>query len=311
MHPGSIRCQRSIDRQSWELIVVDNASAQPVAELVDLSWHPAARVLVEKRLGLTRAQFTGFHAASGEVLLYVDDDNILAPDYLYQVLVVMGQAPKLGAVGGKSLPRYELPPPEWFPALSLDLGCRDLGEAPLVASWRGVEAASRSYPKCTPIGAGMAIRRCAFAPYVSEAEADPFRAGLGRKGCDLASGEDNDIMMSLLTRGWDVAYFPQLRLEHLIPANRLTRDYLGRYAYSANRTWVQVLDIYGISPWESTSALSLPVRKLRAYLTNKAWASDANFIRWRAACGIFDGRSLLRGGRKAMAGGPPFRSATL
>lgn len=105
----SIRDQRSLDQQSWELIVVDNASDQPVAEHVDLSWHPAARVLVEKHLGLIHARFTGFHAASGEVLLYVDDDNVLAPDYLHQVLAVVGQAPKLGAVGGKSLPRYELP----------------------------------------------------------------------------------------------------------------------------------------------------------------------------------------------------------
>ena len=145
----------------------------------------------------------------------------------------------------------------------------------------------------------MAIRRCALAQYISEAEANPFRTRLGRKGYDLASGEDNDMMMSMLTHGWDVAYFPQLRLEHLIPASRLTRDYLGRYAYSTNRTWVQVLDLHGISPWGPTTAPSLPLRKIRAYLTNKAWTSDANFIRWRAACGIFDGRNLLRESRAA------------
>ena len=123
---------------------------------------------------------------------------------------------------------------------------------------------------------------------------ETIRGSLGRKGLDLSSGEDNDMVMSVLADDWDVAYLPQLRLEHLIPAERLSRNYLARYAYGTNKTWVRVLDVHGIRPWSRAAAWTLSLRKLKAYLALHAWRGDANFIRWRGACGNIDGRGLLR-----------------
>lgn len=139
----------------------------------------------------------------------------------------------------------------------------------------------------------MAVRRSAYAAYVAAAANDPVRAALGRRGIDLASGEDNDIVMSLLEQGLTVAYLPELRLEHLIPARRLTPDYLARYAYSSNRTWVQVLDVHGIRPWPAAPGWTAPLRKARAYVRNRAWAAPTNRIRWCGACGTIDGQTLI------------------
>jgi glycosyltransferase involved in cell wall biosynthesis len=279
--------------QHWQLIVVDNGSAVPVQNLVDLSWHSKAHVVREDHLGLTHARLRGFHESRSEILLYIDDDNVLAPDYIREVLDAMNAEPKLGALGGKSIPRYEAPPPAWFPALGINLACRDLGDAPLRASWNGCPADERAYPACAPIGAGMAVRREACGAYFRAVTQDSLRAGLDRRGTSLASAGDNDIVMSILAAGWTVAYLPQLRLEHLIPARRLTRDYLADYAYSTNRTWVSVLDVHGIRPWSAIPAWSVPLRKAKAYVSNRAWASPANYIRWRGACGQFEARALL------------------
>ena len=289
---SSLQAQRRLDPKSWELIVVDNASVTPVATQIDLSWHPLGRVISEPRLGLTRAQLASFHVAKGEFLLYIDDDNILDANYLHLVLSSFAVAPELGAIGGKSIPRYQAQPPNWFRELDLNLGCRDLGDTALYASWSPNEP-EHVYPECAPIGAGMALRRQALAAYVNALSSESVRESLGRKGEDLSSGEDNDIIMSVLADGWQVAYLPQLRLEHLIPAARLSRDYLARYAYSTNRTWVQVLDVHGIRPWPRASAWTLPLRKLKAYLLLQAWRGDAHFIRWCGACGNIDGRGLL------------------
>jgi glycosyltransferase involved in cell wall biosynthesis len=276
-----------------ELIVIDNASSSPLSDSVDLSWHPNGRIVREERLGLTHARLRSFREAGAEIIVFVDDDNVLDADYLRIGVAAMNADPTLGAIGGKAIPRYETTPPTWFKGLGLDLGCRDLGEVAQIASWAEVPPGKRAYPDSAPIGAGMVIRRSAYADYVAAVEADPVRQRLGRKGSDLSSGEDNDMVMTLLARGWRVAYLPELRLEHLIPAGRLTRDYLARYAYSSNRTWVQVLDVHGLRPWGPVAAWTLPLRKLRAFARSRPWSGDAEFVRWRGACGLLEGRAML------------------
>jgi hypothetical protein len=190
--------------------------------------------------------------------------------------------PKLGACGGPVTPVYEAPPPAWFHALGLDLACRDLGEAELWARWEGAPAAERTYPPCAPIGAGMVIRKAAYAAYVDQVAASTGRTALGRRGGDLSSGEDNDMVMTLLEQGWSVAYLPELRVEHLIPAARLTCEYLARYAYSTNRTWVQVLAMHGLRPWPPIAPWTSGLRKARAWMRGRPWRTPADFIRWRA-----------------------------
>lgn len=278
---------------AWELLVVDNASAEPLADRLDLSWRPAARVVREDTLGLTHARIRGYREARGAFLVYIDDDNILDPDYLRLALEALSADPRLGAVGGKSIPRYEADPADWFAGLGLDLACRDLGDEVIRADWTGLAPEERAYPDCAPIGAGMALRREAYGAYLASAESDPRRTALGRRGADLASGEDNDMVLSLLGEGWSVAYLPQLRLVHLIPARRVSPDYLASYAYSSNRTWVQVLAVHGILPWTPVAAWSAPLRKARAFVMLRAWRAAPDFIRWRGACGLIDGRSLL------------------
>jgi hypothetical protein len=139
----------------------------------------------------------------------------------------------------------------------------------------------------------MGIRRAAYVAYIESAATDPARTALGRRGADLSSGEDNDIIMTILASGWRVAYLPALSLEHLISARRLTADYLSRYSLSTSRTWIQVLDVHGIRPWPAIPSWTVPLRKARAYLRTRAWASEANRIRWKGACGQFEGRATL------------------
>lgn len=290
---ASIRRQQGLPGgRVWELIVVDNASDEPLEGRVDLSWHPLARVVREDRLGLTHARHRGFAEARGEIIVCIDDDNVLDPDYLRLTLAAFDADPKLGATGGKAIPRWEAPPPHWFDGLGISLACRDLGDSPIEARWQP-DTDERSYPACAPIGAGMGLRRAAYEFYVDSSKDDPNRVSLGRRGADLASGEDNDMILSILSQGWTIAYLPQLRLEHLIPATRLSVEYLERYAQSSSRTWVQVLSVHGIEPWPPIPRWTLPLRKTRAWVRMGGWRGPANRIRWRGTCGMLEGRALL------------------
>lgn len=95
--------EQSLALHCWELLVIDNATPDPQHVLsFDFSWHPSARIIREERLGLTWARIAGIQASQGEYLVFVDDDNVLHPNYLENVLEIFQQNPQLGALGGKS-----------------------------------------------------------------------------------------------------------------------------------------------------------------------------------------------------------------
>jgi hypothetical protein len=75
--------------------------------------------------------------------VFVDDDNVLARDYLAQVKTIFETHPKLGCAGGKSLPEFETPPAAWVAEFYPLLAVRDLGEKPLQAA-APIERAPRS-----------------------------------------------------------------------------------------------------------------------------------------------------------------------
>ena len=294
-HPG--RLQRALQslqeqdlaRDRWELLLIDNASVPPLDPQL-LAWHPSARVVPEPRLGLSHARLAGLAAARGGLLVWVDDDNCLCPDYLRQALELFAAPPRLGAAGGPAVAAYEEPPPAWFEPGLAPLGCRDHGADVVWMRW---DPAHPTYPPAAPIGAGLVIRREALRVWADAVARDPRRQGLGRRGRALSSGEDNDINLTLLRQGWELAYVPALALRHLIPPGRLRLPYQQRMARASFRDYVRVLDVHGIRPWGPIAAWTVPLRALRAAWTHRIWQGPAARIRWAGALGQYQGRAGL------------------
>lgn len=283
---------QTLAKSDWELLIVDNASKEILSNQLDLSWHHQARCIREKTLGLTAARLCGFREAQSDILVFADDDNVLAPDYLEQTLKIFQQHTSLGAIGGKSLPRFEVAPESWLADINPPLGIRDLGDEVKVCSWNSLTA-KRQYPSFAPIGAGLAIRRVAAAVYANRVTGNQTRLAFGRTGKKLISGEDNDIVMTLLAEGWDVGYFPELRLTHLISAGRLTKEYLARLNRASSRSWVQVLDVHGIRLWPKIPRWSVLLRQTKAFFRYQPWKGAAAYIKWQGACGLFEGQAEL------------------
>jgi hypothetical protein len=61
-HAGNLRRtlnalrEQTLPFEKWELLLIDNASAEPLASSWDLSWHPHARHIAEPQLGLSAAR---------------------------------------------------------------------------------------------------------------------------------------------------------------------------------------------------------------------------------------------------------------
>ncbi len=225
---------QTLSTSAYELVIVDNASREPVANFADLAWHPFARVVVETKLGLTNARMRGIAEASADLVIWVDDDNLLAPDYLATALQIARDWPMLGAWGcGQFTPEWETPPaPELAPYLEyLAVGRRDS------ARW-----SNRPYDyEATPAGAGFCCRRKVAQAYARSVNEDPRRLALGRAGAGLGACEDFDLALHAVDLGLGTGVFPSLRLTHLMPSGRVDEDYLLRLVEGHARSTVLLM----------------------------------------------------------------------
>ena len=282
---------QTLGPERWETLLIDNASTPSIDPTSLPQNRPAStRIVREPQLGLSAARRRGFGECRSEFIVLVDDDNVLAPDYLAQVLAIFAAHPTVGLAGGKSLPQFEAEPPAWAREFFPLLATRDLGDREILSAVPPPAAARRNeYPSFAPIGAGMAARRAALEPWLSRSSALS-----DRRGSDLTSAGDNDIVLCALRAGWNVGYFPQRRLDHLIPPGRLQPEYLARLNRGIQQSWQQVLARHAVSDWPPLTRTGAWLRKTKAWITYRGWSRPAGRIRWQGACGHFDGRICSR-----------------
>jgi hypothetical protein len=206
---------------STEVIVVDNNSSPPLVERGLLSDYPI-RLIVEPRSGLTAAREAVIRDAVGEVIVFVDDDNILADHYLTTVVEIFSTDPQLGLLGGCILPEYETKPPAWLGRFEHLLAVRRYPPE------LRVETTAPPFSDYFPVGAGLAVRRDLALAYLDDCAATSRIEG--RKGAALSSGEDLDLGLFALSQGKKLAVTGTLSLTHVIPTERIRSEYLERLA---------------------------------------------------------------------------------
>jgi glycosyltransferase involved in cell wall biosynthesis len=214
---AALRAQ-TLPLADWELLLVDNASEQPLAGRFDLSWHPRARHVREEKTGLTHARLCGIAAAQADLLVFVDDDNVLYPNYLEAARKIAADYPQLGAWGGSYYPEFEKEP-----AVELRPWLCGL---PLETVKQVVWAKLHKITEATPAGAGIVVRRKLAWHYRERVLNDPLRQTLGRSGKSFGSGEDSDMGLCGFELGLGTGKFPELELTHLIPAKRVSMEYV-------------------------------------------------------------------------------------
>lgn len=238
----------------WELWLIDNGSREPLTGW-DLSWHPQARCLREEKLGHINARARGIRESTGALLVFVDDDNVLAPDYLAEVTALFEGWPMLGAVGaGVCRGEFEVPPPESIVPYLAGLAVRELDRS----YWGNLPGFSRALP----FGAGLSVRREVAEDYARKIATDPLRQLLGRTGTGLGSGDDSDLGMCAHDVGLGTGRFVSLKLDHLIPKERLTEDYMIRLnaGFARSGEILHALREGGMRPREGG-----PPRQIRHY----------------------------------------------
>jgi glycosyltransferase involved in cell wall biosynthesis len=215
---SALKCQ-IMELQSWELILVDNASTKPVSNDFDISWHPFGKHVTEESVGLTHARIKGIEQAQSEILIFVDDDNCLRQDYLSIAVSKMNDVPLFGAIGaGTIIPEFEIDPSAEITPFLRSLALRK--------DSRPSYSNDIKAHNCLPFGAGLCIRRRIGLAYVKSCLLNPINAALGRTGKILLSGEDIDLALHACRDGLLAGVLPELELVHLIPKKRTEPQYL-------------------------------------------------------------------------------------
>jgi glycosyltransferase involved in cell wall biosynthesis len=281
--------RQTLPASEWELVLVDNGSLAPVAESNLLLGDVQVRHVRENQLGLLYGRLAGIRNSSGDIIVFCDDDTIFKHDYLEVACRIFGRDPLLGVAVGKSVPDFEVDPQPWVEEFFGNFGLWDHGNGRL--SSRDLPAGE--YPYFAGGGGGAVFRREALECFVRDIERLGHGGITGRAGKLLSSGEDNHIVLTLIENGWAAGYLPELFMTHVIPKGRIARQYVGRLNHGIARSWVQVLHRHGICPWTPVPAWTVPLRKARAFIRYHAWAGPSEYVRWRGACGQFEGRAAI------------------
>lgn len=201
----------------WDLLIIDNASNPPVSSSIDLAWHPNARIVIEPELGIMVTRLRAMREFTGELLIFLDDDNVLADDYLEQCVKLFAERPDLGAVSGCLMPEYESPPPDWFAPYESWIAVRRI----TTSAWSNF-LDSRS----EPVTAGMCLRKSVAVAHVNAVRDNPTQRILGSRGHSLLRGEDVALAKIAMKSGYTVGQFAHLKCLHLIPERRVDPKYL-------------------------------------------------------------------------------------
>ena len=199
----------------WEVLVVDNNCADATPELLARLQAEHAlplRVVRESEQGLTPARRRGVTETRREWIAFVDDDCLVADDWIARAAEVAREHPAAGAIGGLVALEWEREPPAHVRGRGWAYAHQDHGAEPVTVG-------------CLA-GAGMVIRRAAL-----EQSGWTERQLLAdRVGTRLVSGGDVEIALRV-GAAHELWYDPRLRLRHLIPARRTAYDYVSRLTY--------------------------------------------------------------------------------
>lgn len=189
----TLRELRFQDYHPMEVLVIDDGSRDPMEPLVATEWPGATVIRHDKSAGQSLRRNEGFARARGEYILHLDDDcHLVGSNSLSQAVRELADRSSAAAVIFDLYNGPDLPPD--LPPSPAPTGC------------------VRSF-----IGAAALFRRSAIA---QTAGYRPFY---------LAQGEEEELALQLLSRGWQLIYIPTIVAHHRLSGlNRNSEASWGR-----------------------------------------------------------------------------------
>jgi glycosyltransferase involved in cell wall biosynthesis len=255
----SLAASRVAESITWEVLVVDNNSADQTREVAQDFYrrYPGRfRCLSEPTPGKSYALNTGVANARGEVLAFIDDDVTVEATWL-QNLTAELRGGEWAGVAGRILSAQPFTPPPWLNWNDCMLWQRGGGFRydPLSIVFAHFDLGDRSGKLDTPpCGANMAFRKSMFEKYGG------FRVDLGPSpNRDVPRPcEDTEFGRRLLKAGECLRYEPSAVVYHPVPTGRVKKDYVLSFWFDFGRATIRERGdrpaVHGI-PWDYLSLM--------------------------------------------------------
>jgi glycosyltransferase involved in cell wall biosynthesis len=244
----------------WEVIVVDNGSTDETgaviarhAKLLPIRSH------LEPVQGIAQARNRAVAEASGELLLFTDDDCLVEPDWLTEYLAAAARWPDAVYFGGAVSPQFATTPPRWITEnldrLQGPFAIRDFGQ------------------EVRPLGRDESLFNANMAYRTTIVRDHPYDTRFGSVGKRMVGGEEIELAKRLTAHGHGGIWVGTARVRHQIPAERMTDRFVWAWHRGSGKTMVQLdgVDacprVFGAPRWAirryltaRTAALLLPMR---------------------------------------------------
>ena len=220
---------------SWDVLVVDNNSTDDTRVVVEdrASRFPVPLTyLFESRQGKSNALNTGMRATGAGIIVFTDDDVEVAPGWLAAAVRPLLDRPDIEYTGGPVRPIWGGERPDWLDErgnLGGTIAVKDHGPGSFVFEEQ----------RKTPLGVNMAVRRRLVE------RIGGFRPDLGRNGRSLLGQEQAEFFYRSREVGARGLYVPDMVLDHVVPASRLTRSYFRRWWYWKGISHARVHRMHG------------------------------------------------------------------
>jgi glucosyl-dolichyl phosphate glucuronosyltransferase len=272
--------KQTIASNRYEIVIVNNNCTDDTEEIcrkfIDLHPKISVNYCIETKQGLSFGRNRGIVESTCDIVTFLDDDAIIAPDFFETTLAFFENHPEVNAIGGKILLKYMDKKPDWYnPFLASLLGYFNPGDTEKV------------FTKGFFRGSNMSFRKEIFTRY------DGFNTSLGRVGKNLAGSEEKELFFRFKSKGEVMWYVPSTVVYHLVPIERTYPEFVKRQAIGTGTSQRQHALLYGnasyllcliseLLKWGVTFFLSL------FYLVNFKFAVATMLVRfrWWVSCGI-------------------------
>ena len=200
--------------------------------------------------GVSATRNVGVDRARGEVIAFLDDDAVAAPDWVGNMLRVYEEDAVM-AVGGDIQPLWQTRQPAWFPdEFGWVVGCGYKGLPDRPTAVRNV------------IGTNMSFRRTVFDGIGG------FDSAIGRVGSVPVGCDETELCVRAHQR-WPerkIVHDPGVRVAHRVPARRTSLKYFIGRCYGEGRSKALISERVG-----QRDALSTEVRYVTHVLPAGVW----------------------------------------
>ncbi|MEP7251821.1 MAG: glycosyltransferase [Ginsengibacter sp.] len=213
-----------------EVILVDNNCTSPITNLPYVQEFlrkiPSFKTLIVPAVGLRNARIAAIKETSGKYIVYFDYDNEPEFDYMQELKKLNDLFPQIGAIGAGEVS-----------VDFIDGIDKNIEKYARLAFKERHDTATKfsglhEWQSCYPFDAGLCVSSSLLKEYANLARDGRFIIP-GLNGNQLSIGDDTQMVLLSVNKGYGAGTSPSLKIRQTIPQARSNYKYVQQYVFGA------------------------------------------------------------------------------